>query len=287
MEKWPNFFIVGAPKCATTSLYEYLKNIPGIYMSPIKEPHYFSPRVSSWIYINRISDKKKYLRLLKDASNVRAIGEASTSYLHDPEAVNLIHGTLPYAKIIIILRDPVERSFSHYLFRVQSGGTRLSFSDVIKDDIKLVDKEYRFHNVIESSFYYESVKRYLKKFGSSQVKIIIFEDFVKDSRKTVKNVLKFLEIKSELPENVGKIFNPYLEPRNQLAIALLGNSFIGKISNIIPANTRKQIKKFLVKNQPKPEMKQQDIEFLINYFQDDVRKLQLLLNRKFPWTNFF
>ena len=110
METWPNFFIVGAPKSGTTSLYEYLKQIPQVYMSPVKEPHYFSKSiVPDNHFLKPIRDKKKYLNLFEGAKNEIAIGEASPTYLADPEAPKLIHELVPNAHIIIILRDPIER----------------------------------------------------------------------------------------------------------------------------------------------------------------------------------
>ena len=113
MERWPNFFIVGAPKAGTTSLHEYLSNIPGIFMSAEKEPNYFSMTVISKDdqSANPIRDKKKYLELFKNAKDEKIIGESSPNYLSDPEAPNLIHQVSPDAKILISLRDPVEQAF--------------------------------------------------------------------------------------------------------------------------------------------------------------------------------
>ena len=109
---WPNFFIVGAAKAGTTSLYQYLKQIPGIYMSPVKEPHYFSRRVIPDDHHYRpIRDKEKYLSLFKKVNNEKVVGEASPTYLRDPEAPRLIHQVSPNARILISLRDPIERPF--------------------------------------------------------------------------------------------------------------------------------------------------------------------------------
>ena len=108
LERWPNFFIVGAPKAGTSSLYAYLNEIPGIFMSPKKEPNYFSENtIPNDHPIKPIRDKKKYLELFKGVKGEKIIGEASTSYLADPEAPKLIHEACPDAKILISLRDPV------------------------------------------------------------------------------------------------------------------------------------------------------------------------------------
>jgi len=101
-EQWPNFFIVGAPRCGTSSLYDYLKHTKGIFMSTREEPNYFSVTVNpDLIFLGKITDKKEYLNLFNDVKDEIAIGEASPSYLWDPQAPKLIHDVL----IIIFLCD--------------------------------------------------------------------------------------------------------------------------------------------------------------------------------------
>ena len=89
MDIWPNFFIVGAQKAGSTSLYEYLKNMPEIYMSPIKEPSFFSVKIIPENHPQEaIRDKKEYLKLFEKVKDEKIIGEASPTYLADPEAPN-------------------------------------------------------------------------------------------------------------------------------------------------------------------------------------------------------
>ena len=99
MNKWPNFFIVGAPRAGTTSLYEYLKNTPDVYLSKIKEPYYFSSFKHLQKPKHPFLKKEKYLALFKKVKNEIAIGEASTGYLWDPKTPFLIHELLPKSKI--------------------------------------------------------------------------------------------------------------------------------------------------------------------------------------------
>jgi len=184
----PNFFIVGAPRAGTTSLYDYLDRTKDVFMSLQKEPHYFSSIEHSSIHPRVIRDKKKYLALFKKANNAKAIGEASTSYLWDPESAKLIHNTVPHAKIIIMLRDPIERTFSHYIFRLSAGKT-YSFTEAIREAME-PKNDYYSTIIVNGGYYYNQVKRYLDKFGSNNVKVIIFEEFIKDSMKKVENVFK-------------------------------------------------------------------------------------------------
>ena len=107
--KKPNFFIIGAPKCGTTSLAAWLAEHPNIYMSPIKEPHFFCSDFNVVI----IPNEAEYYRLFKKAGDQHmAVGEASTSYLYSQVAVPRIERELPGAKYIVMVRNPVEMAYS-------------------------------------------------------------------------------------------------------------------------------------------------------------------------------
>ena len=113
-----DFFIVGAPKAGTTSLFYYLNKNKGICMSSIKEPNFFSSqdlKIQKIYYDSLILDNlKEYERIFTPKNKQQIIGEASVSYLFYPNVANRIFDYNPRSKIIIILRDPVERAFSHY-----------------------------------------------------------------------------------------------------------------------------------------------------------------------------
>ena len=191
MEVWPNFFIVGAPRAGTTSLYFYLKQVPEVYLSPVKEPNYFSIRViPADHYLLPIRNKSNYLRLFEGVKDEIAIGEASPSYLEDPEAPKLIHQVAPHAKIIILLRDPVERAFSHYLMMVSQGYEKLSFREAIE---QILSKKSRgeFRHYLTPGLYSEQIKRYINIFGNEKVKILIFEEFIRDTQKKYRRSFKF------------------------------------------------------------------------------------------------
>jgi len=164
---WPNFFIVGASKSGATSVYSYLEKIPEIFMSSIKEPHYFHNNYFR-LEAKNIANKNEYLKLFNSVTSEKAIGEASTSYLQDIDSAKLIHDQIPNAKIIIILRDPCQRAFSGYLMFKEEGKTKKSFNE-------LITTEQRF---LESGLYCSQVKQYLDIFGKDRVKILIFEELI-------------------------------------------------------------------------------------------------------------
>jgi len=247
MEVWPNFFIVGAPRAGTTSLYFYLKQVPEVYLSPVKEPNYFSIRViPADHYLLPIRNKSNYLRLFEGVKDEIVIGEASPSYLEDPEAPKLIHQVVPHAKIIILLRDPVERAFSHYLMMVSQGYEKLSFREAIE---QILSKKSR-----------GEFRHYLE-------------------------VLNFLGINEKPSSLVENTYNPFSVSRGWYADLIMTNTMIRKIGfSLIPnPDLRQKIKGKLLKKAKKPEMFSDDRGFLEKYYMDDVKKLQNSLNRKLPW----
>jgi len=283
MEKWPNFFIVGAPRCGTTFLYHYLKQIPGIYMSPVKEPGYFSVSIDPKLKLTKpIRDKKKYLKLFKGVKDEKAIGEASPSYLWDPKAPKLIHDTVPDAKIIMILRDPVQRSYSHYLLGVGLGYQTLPFGEAVKKALNGLD-DYS-NRIASTSFYSEQVKRYLDIFKKDQIKIFIFEEFIKDNEKSVKEVLNFLGVSSEIPESVKIVTNIVDVSAGRFTKHLIRNRVLRSIvRDFIPAEGGPIVRKFFSKKTKKPPLSDEDRKFVEEIYKEDAKNLQLVLGRHLPW----
>lgn len=292
-EIWPNFFIVGAQKAGTTSLYFYLKKIPGVYMSPLKEIFYFAPHAVQSNVADVIRDKKEYLRLFKDARGYTAVGEATPIYLWDPDAPKLIHQTIPCARIIIILRDPIERAYSNYLMKSKYSGMKSSFHDELMRDYKSQEKLFgRSQLYVEFGMYYEQVKRYFDIFGKEQVKIMIFEEFVQHPEESVNEVLAFLGVNYTITE-IKEQYNPYSVPRSPLALWIFGffrwlharNIKFYKILTLLPDSLVESLpEKILFKRKQKPTIEPKAVNFLQEIYRDDVIRLQSLLDRSLPWS---
>ena len=283
MIKWPNFFIVGAPRSGTTSLYEYLNEVPGVFMSTVKEPNYFNPSVNDDLFLSKpIKDEKKYLNLFKNVKDEIAIGEASPTYLWDPKTPKLIHEVIPDAKIIISLRDPITRAFSEYLLLSGLGSVKGSFLNTITKSIQA--KDYSSGRIIQNGLYYEQVKRYVNTFTFDQIKVIIFEELVQDTWKLVKQVLDFLEVKHDPPHSVTEIHNAFTLPKGQIASTIVGNKVLRKMGKtLLPRKGLFTLRKILTKKTIKPQMSIAEKNHLKEFYRDDVIKLQTLLNCKFPW----
>jgi hypothetical protein len=197
----PDFFLVGAPRCGTTAMYQYLKAHPQIFMpEKVKEPHYFAPDVNP-AYIKRYGDLDAYLDLFIPAQEGQRIGEASTHYLASPHAAWAIHGFNPQAQILIMLRPPAEMLYSLYSHRYQYGTeTHPTFEAALKTDV---------HYSVYRSFarYGTQVGHYFEVFGREAVHVVIFDDLKADVAEVYRRVLEFL--------NVDTSFQPDFSPANE------------------------------------------------------------------------
>ena len=130
----PSFIIIGAQRCGTTSLYDYLSHHPQIIPSPVKELFYFDDyytRPIEW-YKSFFPTKKEQEKLERDLVASVITGEASPSYFFHPYAAKRIKETLPQIKLILVLRDPIERAYSHYTHIKRVNREPLSFEEAIE-----------------------------------------------------------------------------------------------------------------------------------------------------------
>lgn len=223
----PNFFIVGARKTGTTSLYHYLKKHPEIFMSPAKEPHYFSKNINYHIHL--YSNEDDYLSLFKNVKNEKVIGEASTSYLDDENIPSLISSFQANSKIIIILRDPVELIYSMHFEFAFRGRVLEDFQEELQlqqqgnsnvDYLKLIKN---LPNVIN---------KYIQFFGEDHVYIMNYDDFKRDNQTEFTNVLKFLAVNEDFKPEFKK-YNTSSKPKNLLVSKLLNSKIIHEIGKIV------------------------------------------------------
>jgi len=286
-KKWPNFFIVGTSKAGTTSLYQCLKQVPGIFMSPRKEPYFFVNDVLNDDSGNPVRNKSEYLNLFKNVSNEKVIGESSL-YLWYPEAAKLIHEVAPNARIIIILRDPINRAFSHYTMLMRDGLEKISFHEALMNQkSKIEEKNKDVQHYLKISFYFNDVKRFIDVFGREQVKVLLFEEFVQNEKKTVDEVLHFLDVNYDVSNIKISHHNPAGVPRSAFAKLILNNYLISKISRHLLSDSFKIKFKddFLFKEIVLPELSSEDKKLLYQFYKEDIEKLQKMLRCKFPWFN--
>ncbi len=209
MNKKPNFFVVGAMRSATTSLHEYLRVHPQIFIPRHKEPQFFT-KFPSNSELGSNPTLENYLELFKDVKDEIAIGEVSPDYLLDPDSAQKIHDFNPNSKIIMILRDPIERAFSHYLHTKFKWGN-LSFYEKILKDSKDIDQDNpNSDNVLVYGMYFNQIKKYTKIFGNQNVKIVIYDEMFPDKiDEKIEEILIFLGLDKKLHNFSKEGFNRY------------------------------------------------------------------------------
>jgi len=189
----PNFFIIGAAKSATTSLSSLLEQHPEAAIVQGKEPHFFS--VDSLYSLGW----KKYLELYSHCKSETAIGDASTSYSrirYHPKTISRIKKHMPNAKIIYMVRNPLARMESAYLEHMASPGGAIfeSVSDAVTKQPMIID----------SSRYWEVFDAYRQHFSEKQIRIIWFEEYVKNTKAVYQDVCQFLEINNNFSPELEK-----------------------------------------------------------------------------------
>jgi len=280
----PNFFIVGTPKAGTTSLYHYLEEHPEVYMSPIKETNYFSQIdiKAQHLYYNEthVNTAEEYEAQFKGVTDEKAIGEASVSYLFYPGVPGRIKEFNPDAKIIMVLRNPIDRGFSHYLMDKRLGFVKLSLEDVFngKGSSPLTDLFYQQY--IGLGFYFEQVKRYLDIFGERQVKVFLYEDITSDIDKVVKDIYSFLEVNDTYKPALDQKHNVFLAPKSPIVEQLYAlRSFRKVIKKLFPENLQNKIKNKFFAKEKKPVLNATLKAKLQKLFDEDIRKTSQLLNK--------
>jgi len=211
--KQPNFFIVGAPKSATTALVEYLRRHPEIFLVPGPlEPGFFAADLH---HLQLVRERPDYLRLFEDATDAHiAVGEKTVWHMYSKVAAQRIHDFQPDAKIIVMLRNPVD------VIAALHGQQLRDANEVItdlKDALEAESERMAGHRIPrithfrEGLFYRDMVRfdvqvqRYLDTFDRSQIHIIIYDDFQRDTRKAFQKVLAFLEVDTSFETDFSNI----------------------------------------------------------------------------------
>lgn len=213
----PDYCIIGFPKCGTTSLHEYLNKHPDVYLPIGKEIDFFDrlySRGQNWYKAAfPLTLKKFYIQKMK--KRIFLTGEATPRYIYHPYALERIKKLKPNMKLIILIRNPVDRAFSHYKMNKNNDYEYLDFENALDEekerikgryekmqkDQKYYSWNYDLYAYIELGQYYEKIKKCFELFDQKQVMIIQSEEFQKNTSDIYKQVLKFLELpKHELSE---------------------------------------------------------------------------------------
>lgn len=270
---WPNFFIVGAGKAGTTSLYEWLKQHPQVFMSPVKEPRFFARDLPHPVGLV-IKDEREYLNLFSKASGYRAIGEATSSYFRLWREVPVrIKTAVPDARIIILLRDPVERSYSNYLMHFRAGRERgRSFYDALLSSP--FAPNYRLT-------YAMPTRAYLEVFGEQNVLVLLFERLRRNPYELLVEVASFLGIDQAAIASIDTFTaNPGGAPRGAWAQTVFAARDRLPPQLPVPRSAKKILLRLLLA--PKPAIDPRAVDLLRPVLEQDLEDLERLLGRPLP-----
>ena len=222
----PNLFIIGAVKCGTTSLHNWLGEHPQVFMSPVKEPNFFAPDLQVDAHNRALrygSDFEKYLELFSEAGDAQRIGESSVRYLASREAPHLIQTVQPHPWIVVSLRNPVDMMHSLYLHRRARGNEdQATFEDALAADQNGRVSPRAGANTrpliayIDLATYSEQLRLWFEVFGRERVHVIIFEDLVADPRAVYRGLLEFLDIDQGFQPETFRAHNPAHAGRGKL-----------------------------------------------------------------------
>jgi hypothetical protein len=277
----PNFFIVGAPKCGTTALFRFLENHPQVFLSDPKEVNFFSKKEleEQRLYYQDFKPKNEneYLNLFKNVdTQQKIIGEASVSYLYYPEVAGRIHSFNPDSKIVILLRDPVARAWSHYLMDKRLGLVKKELMEIFQSG-EAIDR-LNFQQYFLLGNYASQVEKYLDLFGKKNVKIFFTEELKSNRNNTIQKLYRFLGIQNfELTEDIKH--NAYKEPKGFFLKKLYSMSFIRKnIKKLIPQSILKKGVDFFFNSTP-PALNKIDKILLKKYYYIEICRLEKLLSK--------
>jgi len=251
----PDFITIGAQKCGTRSLYHYLVQHPCIVLPQKKEVHFFDLNFDKGGLWYRAHFARIWSRWLARAGGRRLVtGESTPYYMFHPRVPERVFGTIPQVKLIALLRNPVDRAYSHYQSRVRKGLERLSFEEAIQKEAERLkeetermsrDENYRslihqYHSYLSRSVYADQLKEWLSFFPRRQILALRSENFFADTSGTLEIIFRFLnlpafEIRNLRPRNQsdydtmeagtrGQLLE-YFAPHNQRLYRLLGEDF--------------------------------------------------------------
>ena len=272
-----SFICIGAQKAGTTTLHDILSQHPGLQLPNKKETHFFS---NQELYKKGRDFYKTYF---KDSVDGGVFGEIDPEYSYNMDSAKRIHSMFGKTKIIFILRNPVERAYSHFLMTKRRGLEDFDFEQALELEGQRISNDFgKLHfSYCSRGYYLEQLMNYENIFGSENLKVVIFEDFVKDIEKQTLEISDFIGL-PKFNYSTMKVSNPASSPRVLIFQKILYSNnaikkSIGKIisSKEVKRKIAQRLEKFNLKKTPKKELPEELRKKIFEkYFKDEVEKLE-------------
>jgi hypothetical protein len=284
----PDFLILGAPKAGTTAIYHALKLHPDVFMPKQKELRFFAfegKKIDKKDPVNRkvVTDIEAYKRHFSYAKDFQIRGEASPGYLSSEEAPVRIQRTVPKVRMIAILRNPIERAFSHFLFAIQQGyePRNTEFLDALREPYIDYRGFSRLRPYATDSLYGKSLSRYFQIFDRDQIHVVDYKELKASPQSALHGIYHFLGLDSDSAyrPHVGTDYAASGVPRNAAWHALLKSRFISwPLKFVLGVSKGEEYRTSLIrKNLYKPALSKDEWMRAYEFFEDDIEVLERLI----------
>lgn len=272
----PNFFIVGTTKGGTSSLDLWLRGHPDVATPKRKEMHFFCACPSPKLHI--AESLEEYLAFFPPG---KAVGESSPCYLYYPDIPARL-AQFSGARIIVSLRDPVERFWSHYLMKENYSPSGRTANEVLDRNLE-EGRTNALEDLFGMGLYAEQLERYLDVFSDS-VLVLFLEETSADPGLAMKRVQEFLGLEA-MELDTSKRDKEYAAPKGKLGRYLLQTPAPRELGNLIlPAGVRRVLKTKVLAETDKPDIPDTLRRRLEDLYAADGRRLEGLLERDLPWS---
>ena len=287
----PNFIIIGAQKAATTSLYTYLRQHPEVFMPKVKEPMFFnSYKQENTFFIKgqkraRNRTLEEYKSLFNNVKNEKAIGEASPAYIYNQKAIALIKEEIPNVKIIAILRQPAERAYSNFLHAKRAGKEPLDDFEkaFVLEEERISEHWSPLYHYKSKGFYFKQLQKCFDVFPKEKMKILLFEDVVKNPTHTTQEIFNFLNVDPDFTPDTSKKTNVSGTPKGIFGWLIMKLRFYDLLPNI---QFSKYLPDFIItllfkSAYSKPEKLNEHLkkELTDKYYKADILQLEKLIEK--------
>jgi hypothetical protein len=289
----PDFYLLGAAKCGTTSLWLYIQQHPDLYRFGKKEPHVLNAPEREF------ESQIEGYRDLYASSASKLAGDGTPSYFRDADVVIPRMKSLYKSKspmFILIFRDPVERAFSHYLHKRRAGVVPDTFEAALEYEKEHPERsQKRWKTFYQDGLYAPRLRNWMDHFPEDQFLFLILDDLKTNAGKTVRRIFRFLGVDPSVEVNTSKQYRQRRNFRSRLIRNLLrepSNILHSAVTTILPKPVRRYIRRMLQQcNQTNfddpPEMSPDTAEFLRHEYSDSIRELEDLINRDLShWRSF-
>lgn len=270
--RWPDFLIVGAMRSGSTSLTRYLNDHPEIFMATPKEVGYFLhnyDRGEDW-----------YRAHFADAGASRKAGEATPSYMVSADAITRIKHSVPDALLMVILREPVSRVYSHYWMRRERQRESRSFSVVVQNELAgadVLDNDEET-DYLSHSLYARHLERLLNVFPRKQLHVVILEELARDAHAVYRAICIALGVNPDyVPRGLGRAVNSYVTFRSKKVRGL---------ARQFPKPLRRSVDRLNTRRSAEyPAIDPSIANELAAFFAPHNRELEMIIGRSIPDWN--